>query len=85
MVADGTVDEAHKRGNDGADERADLGATEEQQDLSDAARKYAGRQWRYKQFIPRIHLYIIHLRKAQRKKLEEIEKLKTSSALNEPQ
>ena len=55
MVEDGTVEDAHKKGNDGADVGAELGATSEQQDLSDAARKYAGRQWRYKQFMTRVH------------------------------
>ena len=76
MVEDGTVQADHKEGNDGADEGADLGATDEQQGLSDAARKYAGRQWRYKQFMIRIHAYIIHLRRTHRAKLEEIEKVR---------
>ena len=78
MVDEGTLIAAHKEGNNGADEGADKRAVDEQQDLSNAARKYAGRQWRYKQMMVRVHLYIIHLRKATREKLEA---LKTSEPL----
>ena len=73
---DGLVKPEHKEGNDGADEGADLGATSEQQGLSDAARKYARRQCGYKQFMTRVHAYIIHLRKTHRAKVEENEKTK---------
>ena len=74
MVDEGTVKAAHKEGNDGADKGADKGAVEEQQELSDAARKYASRQWKYKKLMARMHLYIIHLRKATKDKIEALEK-----------
>ena len=47
----GTVSMDDKAGNDGADHGADEGAVGEQQELSTEFRKYAGRQWRYKQFM----------------------------------
>ena len=74
MVDEGTVKAAHKEGNGGADEGADKGAVDEQQELSDAARKYAGRQWRYKQLMARMHLYIIYLRTVAKEKLEVLKK-----------
>ena len=74
MVDEDTVKVARKEGNDGADKGAGKGAVEEQQDLSDAARKYASRQWRYKQLIARMHLYIIHLWKATKGETEALQK-----------
>ena len=74
MVDEGTVEAAHKEGNDGADKGADKGAVEEQQELSSAARTYARRQWKYKKLMARVHLYIIHLRKAMKEKLEALKR-----------
>lgn len=70
MVDEGRIDERQKKGNGGADDGANKGAGEAQQNLSTVARKYASRQWRYKRFMARMHAYIICLRKAAKKKLE---------------
>ena len=68
-----------KKGNGGADDGANRGAEDEQQNLSTVARKYAGRQWRYKRFMAIIHAYIIYFRKAAKEKLEAQRRKKTPS------
>ena len=47
MIDEGRVDEEQKKGNDGADDGVNKGAEDGQQSLSNVARKYASRQWRY--------------------------------------
>ena len=79
MVDEGIVEAEHKEGNDGADGGADKGAVDEQQELSSAARRYASRQWRYKKFMVRMHLYISHLRKMHREKIKAMENRRTLS------
>lgn len=63
MVDEGAVEAEHKEGNDGAGEGADKGVVDEQQGLSNTARKYAGRQWRYKQLMARMHSSIYEQRR----------------------
>ena len=76
MVSEGKVREVDREGNHQSDRAAELGITEEQKEVDHLGWKYAARQKAYGRLMARVHEFIIKVRKGQKEKKEEKEKLK---------
>ena len=63
MVEEGKVEEEEKKGNDGSDEAADIGATTSQGRVANFAGLYSWRHQMYRKLMTRIRLYIVCLKK----------------------
>ena len=75
MVDEGKVEEEEKKGNDGSDEAADLGATESQGKVAKFAGLYSWRHQLYRKMMMRVQKYIVGL-KVEDKRLREDERQK---------
>ena len=74
MVDEGKVEEEEKKGNDGSDEAADLGATESQGRVATFASLYSWRHQQYRKIMTRVHKYVVGFKKEDKRLREEDEK-----------
>ena len=74
MISDGKVKAEDAYGNDKSDQAAENGVTLEQPQFTKIAKRYANKHKQYKDFMKRIHTFIVKTKKADRKLREDKKK-----------
>ena len=77
MIEQGTIDEPDRDGNGRADEAANKGSRDAQQQTRDLADPYSSRHSRYRKLVERIHAFIIGVVKERARMKEVQEKMRS--------